>query len=153
LLQSQRQNRFIIAHARSQEHTAFRCGFVGEVNVADGVITPVLDAGTLKRKRLIERKTRRGSELVPIEEVVRNPLLVSKQESCRLLGGISPRTLDYMIVGKEIAVTRIGRRTFVRYASLLAYIRRDHASPSKLATGEQAQRDPTTTALERRGEP
>lgn len=74
------------------------------------------------------RKTRRGWESE--QEDPRQPLLVSQAEAARLLG-ICLRTLGYLVANKEIAAVRIGKQTLVRYSSLLSFVRRDHASPSK----------------------
>lgn len=65
----------------------------------------------------------------------RQPLLISQPEAARLLG-ICLRTLGYLISNKEIAAVRIGKRTLVRYSSLVNFTRRDHGSPSKRAVAQ-----------------
>ena len=52
------------------------------------------------------------------------PILISRREASKLLG-ISLRTLDYLIAGKEISCRRIGRRTLLSVASLRAFARHD----------------------------
>jgi hypothetical protein len=50
-------------------------------------------------------------------------LLVSKPDSCKVLGGICLRTLENMIRNKKLPVRRIGRRTFIPYAALRKFAR------------------------------
>jgi helix-turn-helix protein len=49
------------------------------------------------------------------------PVLISKPDSCRLLGGICMRTLENMINAKKLPVRRIGRRTFIPYSALAKF--------------------------------
>ena len=46
------------------------------------------------------------------------PILISKPDSCRLLGGICMRTLENMIREKKLPVRHIGSRTFIPYSAL-----------------------------------
>jgi hypothetical protein len=41
------------------------------------------------------------------------PILVSKKEAIELLGGISMRTLDYMIARGDVRTVRLGKRRLV----------------------------------------
>jgi hypothetical protein len=54
------------------------------------------------------------------------PLLYSRKDAVRLLGGISIRTLDSLIAMKELPARRIGGRVFIHYADLERFARRDH---------------------------
>lgn len=56
-----------------------------------------------------------------VDEV--EPILISKPDSCRLLGGICMRTLENMIREKKLPVRRIGSRTFIPYSALRKYAR------------------------------
>jgi len=63
----------------------------------------------------------------------RSPLLVSKKETAALLG-VCPRTVDYLLAGKQLTGLRIGKRLLIKYASVIAFTKGDHAaSPSKCA--------------------
>jgi hypothetical protein len=53
----------------------------------------------------------------------RPPLLVSKRDACIFLGGICMRTLEKLIVEKQLPVRHIGRRIFVPYSALVAFTR------------------------------
>ncbi len=61
-------------------------------------------------------------------------LLVGKREACELLGGISPRTLDYMIASGELRVVRLGRRVMFAVKALEQFARKDH-QVRRLTTG------------------
>jgi Helix-turn-helix domain len=50
-----------------------------------------------------------------------DPVLINKQDSCRVLGGICMRTLENMIRNKQLPVRRIGRRTFIPYSALVKF--------------------------------
>ncbi len=61
-------------------------------------------------------------------------ILVNKQETRYLLGGISARNVDYLIKSGQLKPVRIGRRVFLRYRDVLAFARADdHPSPAKTA--------------------
>jgi hypothetical protein len=61
-------------------------------------------------------------------------LLFSKKEAKDLLGGLSLRTIEYLIARKELETRRIGRRRMITRASLERLARRDVPSPSPEAT-------------------
>jgi excisionase family DNA binding protein len=65
-------------------------------------------------------------------------ILISKKEARELLGGISLRTVDYLIARKELETRRIGRRRLITRASLERLARRDTPSPSIEAAAAQA---------------
>lgn len=52
-------------------------------------------------------------------------LQLSRAEAAQLLN-ISLRTLDRLIVCKELAVRRVGRRVLITQQALAAFCRRDH---------------------------
>lgn len=53
-------------------------------------------------------------------------ILVSKREAAAALS-VSVRTIENLIyVAKELPARKIGRRTLIPYASLMAFARRDH---------------------------
>jgi hypothetical protein len=56
-------------------------------------------------------------------------ILVSKREAALALG-VSVRTIENYVNTKELVARKAGRRTLVTVASLEAFARRDHASPS-----------------------
>jgi excisionase family DNA binding protein len=56
-------------------------------------------------------------------------ILVSKREAALALS-LSVRTIENLIARKELAARHVGRRTLVIFASLQAFARRDHSSPS-----------------------
>jgi hypothetical protein len=64
------------------------------------------------------------------------PLLVSKREAARMLGGLSVRSVENYINAKELVARKAGRRTLVTMASLEVFARRDHASPLAARNGE-----------------
>lgn len=53
------------------------------------------------------------------------PLLHTKQQAAFLLG-VSLRTIDNLIAGKELLSRKIGRRVLIPYTALLAFTRLDH---------------------------
>lgn len=55
------------------------------------------------------------------------PLLVSKKDAAKALG-VCLRTVDNLLSAKQLACVRIGKRVLVKYASLVAFTRRDHVS-------------------------
>jgi len=59
----------------------------------------------------------------------RQPLLISKKEAAHLLG-VCLRTVDYLVAAKELSAIRVGKRVLVKYASLVAFTRRDHVTPA-----------------------
>lgn len=54
-------------------------------------------------------------------------LLFSKQETAETLG-VSLRTVDNLIVSKELTVRRVGRRVLIPVAELDRFVKRDHAT-------------------------
>jgi excisionase family DNA binding protein len=57
------------------------------------------------------------------------PLLVSKKQAASILG-LSVRTVENYINSKALTARKAGRRTLITFASLQAFSRRDHASPT-----------------------
>ena len=57
-------------------------------------------------------------------------ILLDKRTAAAVLS-ISPRTLEYLIAGKEIAVRRIGRRCLISRGEVERFANRDHKSPSQ----------------------
>lgn len=53
------------------------------------------------------------------------PLLHSKRDVAELLS-VSPRTIDNLILRKELAVRRIGRRVMITVKELERFLRHDH---------------------------
>jgi excisionase family DNA binding protein len=53
------------------------------------------------------------------------PILVSKRTAATALS-VCLRTIDNLIAAKQLPCRRIGRRTLIPYASLVAFARRDH---------------------------
>jgi excisionase family DNA binding protein len=64
-----------------------------------------------------------------METTPRQPLLISKKEAAGALG-LSLRTIDAMIARKELASITVGKRRLVKFASVIAFTRTDHAGPS-----------------------
>ena len=58
-------------------------------------------------------------------------LLVGKREACQLLGGISPRTLDYLLARGELTPVRLGRRVMFHLEALEQFARKDHPSETR----------------------
>jgi hypothetical protein len=56
-------------------------------------------------------------------------ILISKRDATLALA-LSVRTIENLIARKELAARHVGRRTLVIFASLQAFARRDHSSPS-----------------------
>ena len=63
------------------------------------------------------------------------PILVSVRDAANLLG-VCPRTIQNLVIRKELSVRKLGRRTLLSYRELQAFARRDHAT---LGGSEQAQ--------------
>jgi excisionase family DNA binding protein len=80
------------------------------------------------------RSTRRGWEA---EQGTRQPLLISKRQTAELLN-LCLRTVDYLIAAKELAAIRVGKRVLVKYASVLAFTRKDHIDGAQ-PNGEAVQ--------------
>lgn len=55
-----------------------------------------------------------------------DPILVDKRETKRVLGGISLRSIDYLVECGLLKPVRIGRRVFFKYRDLQAFARSDH---------------------------
>lgn len=51
-----------------------------------------------------------------------SPLLDDADTTCRTLGGISRRTLDYMVERGDLPVVKVGRRSMFRRSDVEAYI-------------------------------
>jgi excisionase family DNA binding protein len=76
-------------------------------------------------------------------------LLLSKKETADALG-ISIRTIDNLIVGKELAVRRVGRRVLIPVSEVQRFTRHDHetrpaAKPNPLDSADQDKRDSLVT--------
>ena len=68
------------------------------------------------------------STVAPTED---NRLLIPRPDARHILGGIGETKLWELEKDKEIAVERIGRRTFVTRESLLAYVERLRGEASR----------------------
>jgi hypothetical protein len=77
--------------------------------------------------------------------------LHSVDESCRLLGGISPYTLHSYFLKKKLARTKVGHRTMVRHSQLLALIHDGGKSPAPKRKAVPAQ-DAASTDLQETAE-
>lgn len=55
------------------------------------------------------------------------PILVTKQQARKLLN-LSLRTIDNLLKNGELPRRKVGPRTLIPYASLLAFVRRDHGT-------------------------
>lgn len=62
-------------------------------------------------------------------------LAVDTREAARLLS-VSPRTIQNYISAKLLSARKIGRRTVIPLRALEAFLRTDHASPTKCGTNE-----------------
>jgi excisionase family DNA binding protein len=65
-------------------------------------------------------------------------LLVGKREACHLLGGISLRTLDYLLARGELTPVRLGRRVMFHLKTLQRFARNDH-SPERVGLVKDRQ--------------
>jgi hypothetical protein len=65
-------------------------------------------------------------------------LLYDCREAAKLLS-ISIRSLDYLIVRKQLTIRRIGRRVLVPYRSLMHFARSNHLSPEQDSEKELAE--------------
>lgn len=65
----------------------------------------------------------------------RQPLLVSKRDAAEALN-LCLRSVDYLIAAKELTIVRVGKRVLVKYASLVAFTRRDHATTAPAGSAE-----------------
>lgn len=65
-------------------------------------------------------------------------LLVSKKEAAEALG-LCVRTVDHLVAAKELAVVRVGKRVLVKYASLVAFTRKDHSTSTAPAGSAEVQ--------------
>ena len=52
-------------------------------------------------------------------------ILVNRKEACRLLS-LSLRSLDYLIMRRELPARRVGRRVLIPRHALELFARRDH---------------------------
>ena len=71
----------------------------------------------------------------------RPPLLVGMAESGRLLG-VCRRTLENYISAKQLPCRKIGRRSLIPYAALVAFAKKNHSAASTTSdatTGVQVQ--------------
>ncbi|MBV9481921.1 MAG: helix-turn-helix domain-containing protein [Acidobacteria bacterium] len=71
-------------------------------------------------------------------------LLCSKKETAEALG-VSLRTVDNLIDGKELAVRRVGRRVLIPVAEVERFTRRDHQTRPAAKLG-MASADTTVLA-------
>ena len=55
-------------------------------------------------------------------------ILLCKRETARLLGGISVRTVDYLVASRGLRARKIGRRVLFERRELEQFARRDHAT-------------------------
>lgn len=51
-----------------------------------------------------------------------SPLLDDAETTCRALGGISRRQLDYMVARGDLPVVKVGRRSMFRRSDVEAYV-------------------------------
>ena len=54
------------------------------------------------------------------------PILVDKKDTKKIMGGISLRSIDYLVECGLLRPVRIGRRVFFRYRDLQLFARSDH---------------------------
>ena len=57
------------------------------------------------------------------------PILVDKKRTKELLGGLSLRSIDYLIAGQLLETRVLGRRRLIVYRSVVAFAKRDHPGP------------------------
>jgi excisionase family DNA binding protein len=69
-----------------------------------------------------------SSTVAASAETVAPRMLYSRKEAARQLS-ISPRSLDYLIANREIAVRRNGSRILIPHNELVRYARADHYQP------------------------
>jgi hypothetical protein len=60
-----------------------------------------------------------------VSEPTLTPLLVSKRQAAFVLGGISLRSVGYLIANGRLKTRRIGGRTMIHYAELQRFVRED----------------------------
>jgi excisionase family DNA binding protein len=68
-------------------------------------------------------------------------LLVGKCEACQLLGGISLRTLDYLLARGELTAVRVGRRVMFHPKALQRFARKDHPPETRAGLVKARQGD------------
>jgi len=64
-------------------------------------------------------------------------LLLSRHEAAHSLG-ISLRTIDYLIAGKEIRTIRVGRRRLIPQTELARFLRHDHLARTEEPAASQS---------------
>jgi hypothetical protein len=57
------------------------------------------------------------------------PLLVSKKQAAFVLGGISLRSVGYLISSGRLRTRRIGGRTMIHYSELQRFVKEDQTEP------------------------
>jgi len=55
---------------------------------------------------------------VETADAVLDPVLISRIDCCRILGGVCLRTVDKLIAEKKLPVRRIGKRVLIPRAAL-----------------------------------
>jgi excisionase family DNA binding protein len=55
------------------------------------------------------------------------PILVSLRDAANLLG-VCPRTIQNLVIRKELSVRKLGRRSLISYRELQTFARRDHTT-------------------------
>jgi excisionase family DNA binding protein len=59
------------------------------------------------------------------------PILVGKKESASALG-VSGRTIENLVSGKQLLARKVGRRTLIPYRALQEFARHDHPTPGEV---------------------
>jgi excisionase family DNA binding protein len=71
-------------------------------------------------------------------EMIRPPLLVSKRDAAALLS-LCLRSIDNLIMRKELPCRRIGKRVLIPYSALVAFARRDHPYSSESKAAQETE--------------
>lgn len=61
------------------------------------------------------------------------PILLGKKETARVLG-VCVRTIENLIVSKQLPARKLGRRTLIPYRAVVEFARHDHASSGDART-------------------
>jgi excisionase family DNA binding protein len=77
-------------------------------------------------------------DTVGMEKKPFDPILVSVKDAAGLLG-VCPRTIQNLVIRKELSTRKLGRRTLLSYRELQSFAKHDHAILSGPAQAGGAQ--------------